>query len=65
MNERTLKLKAIMAKHGLSCRDVGEILSRTEQTVTIWRCSNNPGERVIPSHLLELLELKLTAQTQQ
>ena len=57
MNERTLKLIDIMAKNNLSCRDVATILGRSEQTVIIWRCKH--AGRIIPAHLLELLELKI------
>lgn len=57
MHERTERLKTIMAQHQLSCRDVGAILGRTEQTVLIWRCN---GGKVIPTHQLELLEYKLS-----
>lgn len=59
MHERTLKLIDIMTKRNLSCRDVGNILGRTEQTVLIWRCKSG---KIIPAHQLELLELKLNAQ---
>lgn len=59
MHERTERLINIMTEHNLSCRDVGTILDRTEQTVSIWRCSHKPGQRVIPGYLLELLEFKL------
>lgn len=62
MKERTEQLKAIMAEHGLSCRDVATILGRKEQTVLIWRCSTDANKKAIPAHLLELLELKLTTQ---
>lgn len=57
MDERTERLHNIMAEHGLTCRDVGRLLGRTEQTVLIWRCK---GGKVIPSHQLELLEYKLS-----
>ncbi|ADE87949.1 transcriptional repressor [Escherichia phage vB_EcoM_ECO1230-10] len=57
MDERTERLHDIMAKHGLTCRDVGRLLGRTEQTVLIWRCK---GGKVIPTHQLELLEYKLS-----
>lgn len=57
MHERTERLKSIMAQHQLSCRDVGAILGRTEQTVLIWRCKSG---KIIPAHQLELLEYKLT-----
>lgn len=59
MHERTKQLHNIMAEHDLSCRDVGRLLGRTEQTVLIWRCKSG---KVIPTHQLELLELKLNAQ---
>ena len=57
MDERTERLHNIMTKHNLSCRDVGAMLGRTEQTVLIWRCK---GGKVIPIHQLELLEYKLS-----
>lgn len=56
MHERTEKLISIMTNHNLSCRDVGRLLGRTEQTVLIWRCKSG---KIIPAHQLELLELKL------
>lgn len=59
MDERTKRLHDIMAQHDLSCRDVGRILGRTEQTVLIWRCKSGKN---IPAHQLELLALKLNAQ---
>lgn len=62
MHERTEKLHSIMAEHGLSCRDVGRLLGRAEQTVLIWRCRSN--DKVIPAHQLELLELKLAGANQ-
>lgn len=65
MHERTERLKSIMAQHQLSCRDVGTILGRTEQTVLIWRCSTEANKKVIPAHQLELLELKLAQQANQ
>ena len=63
MHERTLKLHSIMAERGLSCRDVGRLLGRSEQTVLIWRCKSDG--KIIPAHQLELLELKLTAQADE
>lgn len=60
MHERTKQLHSLMAEHALSCRDVGRMLGRTEQTVLIWRCKSN--DKVIPAHQLELLALKLNAQ---
>lgn len=62
MDERTKRLIDIMTKHSLSCRDVGAMLGRTEQTVLIWRCRSG---KIIPAHQLELLELKLNAQAAQ
>lgn len=57
MDERTKRLIDIMTKHNLSCRDVGAMLGRTEQTVLIWRCRSG---KIIPAHQLELLEYKLS-----
>lgn len=59
MHERTLLLHKIMTEHGLSCRDVADILDRSEQTVFIWRCKSNA--KIIPAHQIELLQLKLEA----
>lgn len=52
----TIRLRALMAEHGLSCADVASLLKRSTQTVTEWRCANS---RVISQNNLELLELKL------
>lgn len=62
MDERTKKLIELMAGHNLTCRDVGKILGRTEQTVLIWRCKSG---KIIPAHQLELLAFKLNEQAAQ
>ncbi|USZ80578.1 hypothetical protein MQ4_50 [Serratia phage MQ-4] len=59
MDEKTKKLREIMAAHNLTNKAVGEILGRSDQTVRIWSCAN--GGRVIPDALLELLALKVAA----
>lgn len=56
MHERTTALRQLMARRGISARQAGEIVGRTEKTVRMWRCRT--GERVIPEHTLEILDLK-------
>lgn len=48
-----------MKEHGLTARQVGEILGRTPHTVRVWRSVT--ADRIIPVHTLELLRLKLAA----
>lgn len=57
MNERTAKLRALMAKHKLQAADVAEILDRTPQTVRVWRCDYEA--RTIPADALRVLEMTL------
>jgi hypothetical protein len=54
---RTKRLREIMAGHNLNAPDVGELLKRSPQTVRSWACAND--QRAIPPHMLELLESKL------
>lgn len=56
MNNRTKRLRQIMAKHKLTANQVAGILGRTQQTVRMWRVGT---PRTIPEHALELLEFKL------
>lgn len=65
MHIRTKKLHKIMSDNELTCREVGDLLGRSEQTVLIWRCSTDANKKIIPSHQLELLELKLAQQARQ
>jgi len=55
---RTAELDRIMRDHGLTARQVGELLNRDAQTVRNWRSSN---DRTIPEHALEVLRVKLAA----
>lgn len=54
--DNTARLKELMASHRLSLQDVARLTGRSYGSVLRWRCkSGHP----IPSHLLELLELKV------
>lgn len=57
MQNRTEKLRDVMAAHKLSADDVARLLNRTANTVRIWRCKDN--RRIIPEHSLALLEARL------
>lgn len=58
MHQRTEKLRQIMASSGLTAQQVADLIDRKPNTVRVWRCDTS-SSKVIPSHLLELLELKL------
>ncbi|WP_441253657.1 helix-turn-helix domain-containing protein [Bradyrhizobium sp. 613_E4_N2_2] len=57
MNARTERLRALMAQHNLTSRQVGEILKRSTHTVRCWR--SRWEDRAIPEHALALLEIRL------
>jgi transcriptional regulator with XRE-family HTH domain len=57
VHERTVALRQLMARHGLSARDVARLLGCSETTVRIWRCKHEG--RVIPANTLRLLELEV------
>lgn len=57
MDDRTHKLRALMAQHGVKIKDVAKITGRAETTVRIWRCKHDA--RVIPENTLRMLELAL------
>lgn len=57
MNAKTKRLKAIMKDHDLSVEQVATMTERSATTVKIWKCKH--PARVIPDHLLQLLELKV------
>jgi hypothetical protein len=57
MNERTKRLRDLMAKHKLTSSKVGKILNRSAHTVSVWKCAWDG--RAIPDHALELLEIRL------
>lgn len=57
MNERTARLRALMAAHKLKAADVAGMLGRTPQTVRVWRCDYDA--RTIPADALKVLELTL------
>lgn len=52
----TLRLHQLMAEHKLNGPAVAALLNRSLKTVHCWR-SQSPAP--IPTHLLELLELKI------
>lgn len=60
MNERTKELDALMRTHGLTARQVGEMLGREAHTVRVWRSRSE--DRVIPQHTLEVLRLRLAGR---
>lgn len=60
MTNRTEQLHQLMAERGLTPKQVGELLNRSEQTVRIWRCKDD--KRQIPEHALELLKTKVVQQ---
>lgn len=53
------ELDRIMAQHGLTARQVGDVVGRKPHTVRQWRA--NVGGRGIPAQTLELLRLKIGA----
>lgn len=56
---RTTRLRAIMARHHLTARDVAELIDRETATVKIWRVGKT---RIIPAHTLEVLEARLAVR---
>lgn len=56
-NPRTVRLREIMAEHNLKSPAIGLMLNRSKQTVRLWKCE----EKVIPDHMLQLLEVKIAA----
>jgi hypothetical protein len=60
MNERTKKLRELMAAHKLDAADVGTMLNRNAQTVRVWCCAN---DQIIPADALRVLELTLAQRT--
>ena len=61
MNTPSNELNDLMTAHRLRCKQVAELLGRSEKTVRNWRCHHGP---TIPASLLELLRLKLQVKTQ-
>ncbi|ASD51945.1 transcriptional repressor [Pseudomonas phage PspYZU01] len=59
---RREKLMHLQEVHDLSNTEVGELLDRTEKTVRIWRCV---GGADIPTHMLELLEVRLAKRAEK
>lgn len=57
MNTRTKQLDALMKEHGLTARQVGEMIGRTAHTVRVWRSKYE--HRVIPEHTLSHLLVKI------
>lgn len=55
----TKRLKELMSRHNLTCKDVAGMLNRSVSTVMEWRCANS---RVISDNHLELLELKISVR---
>lgn len=55
MEARTQRLHDIMATHRLKAQDVATILNRSPAIVRKWRIEY----RIIPSHMLSLLELRV------
>lgn len=60
MNSRTEDLIKLMDEHGVSAREVSELLNRAVHTVRVWRMRDDA--RVIPEHSLEVLRIKLAAR---
>lgn len=58
MNTKTKRLKALMKAHDLTVEQVAAMTDRSATTVKIWKCKH--PARVIPDHLLQLLELKVS-----
>jgi len=54
MDKNTKRLRELM--NGMTCKQVGDLIGRSEMTVRIWRCGTG---RKIPDHMLALLEFKL------
>lgn len=60
MHSKTEKLRAIMAQHALTAREVADLLKVSPQTVRIWRLETT--QRPIPDTKLRLLDLELKAR---
>lgn len=58
MNTKTKRLKALMKAHDLTVEQVATMTDRSATTVKIWKCKH--PARVIPDHILQLLELKVS-----
>lgn len=52
-NPNTVKLRALMADHGINSVEVAEMLGRSPNTVRQWR---SVKEQHIPDHMLNLLD---------
>lgn len=61
-SNRTNRLKELMAVYHLKAKDVGVILGREAHTVRVWRSAYKA--RVIPDHMLRLLESELAKKGQ-
>lgn len=59
MHPRTKELHELMADRSLTCKQVAELLGRSEKTVLIWRTKSD--DKVIPDNALQLLKYKLGA----
>ena len=60
MGKENERLMELMRKHGLSLREVAELLYVTERTVKSWRAVDGASNyRNIPKAYIELLEIKL------
>lgn len=56
---RGVRLRQLMADHGLTVKGVAAILNRSATTIRIWRVEGTA--RPIPENELKLLELTLSA----
>lgn len=56
--QRTERLRQLMAEHQLNAPQVATILNRQPNTVRVWRSAKVAG-KIIPANVLELLEFKL------
>ncbi len=60
MGKENERLMELMRKHGLSLREVAELLYVTERTVKSWRAPDDTENyRNMPKAYVELLEIKL------
>ncbi len=65
MTDNQKKLREIMDKHNLSYRKVGDLLDRSETTVTSWlRPKGNGSYRTLPDLLINILEMRLNGTYQ-
>lgn len=62
MNERTLKLRQLMARHGIKAPEAAAIIGCQPHTVRVWRCRNG---QTIPAATLRLLELELEVRARE